>query len=135
SIRPQLLVDVAASGDIPARWSKARFFIRSGPETVLDRVAHPDVRLPVRALVVFSVDPDRRQATREPVVATFRKRHRRPALPLGDGARDPQRPGFGFQDVGPETLMNTHPRVEQQAVWPAPLRVPLDLDQWVALLP
>ena len=36
---------------------------------VLERVSRRRRRLPVRALVAFLVDPDRRQATWEPVVA------------------------------------------------------------------
>src|SRR6266480_5582213 len=123
-----------------AAWSSSRTAV-SAPRSsfprsfVLERVSHPDVRLPVAPLITLSVDLDGRQATRKPVVAAFGERHARPALPLGHGPGNPQRPRFRLQDGGAEALVHAHPRIEQPPVWPSPLRVSLDLDKWVAVLP
>ncbi len=99
-------------------------------------MSHPDVRLPVRALVAFSVDPDGRQAAWEPVVAAFRERHWRPSPPTQK--RCPQFASTGVRVSRRRPQDARWTRIHGSKSSRSGLRhcaYPLNLDQWIALLP
>src|SRR5580704_18673337 len=79
---------------------------RSGP------VDEPDVGLPVLTRVAAPVDVHGSQALREHVVASLRKTHPGPGLPVRHAAGDAHRTGENRAQPRPEPCVHPDPRVE-----------------------
>src|ERR1051325_6513543 len=78
----------------------------SGAASGTDGVVHPDVRLPVVSGIRVEIDLECRQSPGEPEVAALGERHVRPALPLGDRAADPWRPGLVLENACTEAFVH-----------------------------
>lgn len=107
---------------------------RSADSEPSQPVVHPDVWLEVAPSVPRPLDRHCGKPTREPVVTTVGEREPDPVFPFGHRRRDPERPSLGFENTGSESLVNSHPRIEQRTVWSSPRRIALDRCKRVTLL-
>src|SRR5277367_2445451 len=100
-----------------------------------ESVTHPHVRLPVGPQLDVVVDRKSGEPAGEPICPALWESHLRPLFPLGHGAADLDRSWLGPEDARPESLVDPHPRIEEQSVGPPPASVLLDRHERVALLP
>src|SRR5262245_50273747 len=100
----------------------------------VDRMDHPDVLVVIDALVALDVDLDRPGGLRNHVHTGLGEPHPRPRLPVRNRTPADEGPGRGTDDAGSEPGVESHPRVERQAVLARPADIVLDRDERVALL-
>ena len=81
------------------------------------------------------MDLERCEPRGKDVFAVLRKYHVSPALSIVNGAFDPHGLRFWPQDGRTQSGVHSQPRVERQGIASRPIRVPLDWNKRVPILP